>query len=50
MKQTAPNKRTREKEKAMTREDLIVLCEEAINNLEEVRAYLVNEGEGKGNE
>jgi hypothetical protein len=31
----------------MTREDLIVLCEEAINNLEEVRAYLVNEGERK---
>jgi hypothetical protein len=29
----------------MTREDLIVLCEEAINNLEEVRAYLINKGE-----
>jgi hypothetical protein len=28
----------------MTREDLIVLAEEAINNLEEIRAYLVNEG------
>jgi hypothetical protein len=27
----------------MTKEDLIVLCEEAINNLEEVRAYLINE-------
>ena len=26
----------------MTREDLIVLCEEAINNLEEIRAALVN--------
>jgi hypothetical protein len=26
----------------MTKEDLIVLCEEAINNLEEVRAYLIN--------
>jgi hypothetical protein len=31
----------------MTREDLIVLCEEAINNLEEVRACLINEKEGK---
>lgn len=29
----------------MTREDLIVMCEEAINNLEEVRAYLVNKGD-----
>ena len=27
----------------MTKEDLIVLCEEAINNLEEVRAMLINE-------
>jgi hypothetical protein len=27
----------------MTKEDLIVLCEEAINNLEEVRAALINE-------
>lgn len=26
----------------MTREDLIVLCEESINNLEEIRASLVN--------
>jgi hypothetical protein len=26
----------------MTNEDLIVLCEEAISNLEEVRAYLIN--------
>ena len=26
----------------MTKEDLIVLCEEAINNLEEIRASLVN--------
>jgi hypothetical protein len=29
----------------MTREDLIVMCEESINTLEEVRAYLVNQGE-----
>jgi hypothetical protein len=29
----------------MTKEDMIVLCEEAINNLEEVRAYLVNQGD-----
>ena len=29
----------------MSNEDLIVLCEEAINNLEEVRAYLVNLGD-----
>ena len=29
----------------MTREDMIVLAEEAINNLEELRAYLVNQGE-----
>lgn len=29
----------------MTNEDLIVLCEEAINNLEEVRAHLVNLGD-----
>jgi hypothetical protein len=35
----------RERARTMTREDLIVLCEEAINNLEEVRAYLVNEKE-----
>jgi hypothetical protein len=26
----------------MTREDLIVLCESAINDLEEIRAALVN--------
>ena len=26
----------------MTREDLIVMCEESINTLEEIRAYLVN--------
>jgi hypothetical protein len=29
----------------MTREDLIVMCEESINTLEEVRAYLVNQGD-----
>jgi hypothetical protein len=29
----------------MTREDLIVMCEESINTLEEVRAYLVNKGD-----
>jgi hypothetical protein len=29
----------------MTREDLIVMCEESINTLEEIRAYLVNQGE-----
>jgi hypothetical protein len=29
----------------MTREDLIVMCEEAINHLEEIRAYLVNQGD-----
>jgi hypothetical protein len=29
----------------MTREDMIVLAEEAINNLEELRAYLVNQGD-----
>ena len=29
----------------MTREDLIVMCEESINTLEELRAYLVNQGE-----
>ena len=29
----------------MTREDLIVLAEEAINTLEEIRAYLVNQGD-----
>mgnify|MGYP003344921107 CR=1 FL=1 len=27
----------------MTREDLIVLAEEAIDTLEEIRAYLVNQ-------
>ena len=27
----------------MTREDLIVLAEEAIDTLEEIRAYLINE-------
>ena len=29
----------------MTREDLIVMCEESIDTLEEVRAYLVNQGD-----
>jgi hypothetical protein len=29
----------------MTREDLIVMCEESINTLEELRAYLVNQGD-----
>lgn len=29
----------------MTREDMIVVCEQAIESLEEVRAYLVNQGE-----
>jgi hypothetical protein len=29
----------------MTREDLIVVCEQAIESLEEVRAYLVNQGD-----
>jgi hypothetical protein len=29
----------------MTREDIIVLAEEAINTLEEIRAYLVNQGD-----
>jgi hypothetical protein len=29
----------------MSREDMIVLAEEAINNLEELRAYLVNQGD-----
>jgi hypothetical protein len=29
----------------MTREDMIVVCEQAIEALEDVRAYLVNEGE-----
>lgn len=29
----------------MTNEDIIVLCEEMINNLEEIRAYLVNLGD-----
>lgn len=29
----------------MTREDMIVVCEQAIDSLEEVRAYLVNQGE-----
>jgi hypothetical protein len=29
----------------MTREDMIVVCEQAIDALEEVRAYLVNQGD-----
>jgi hypothetical protein len=29
----------------MTNEDIIVLCEEMINNLEDIRAYLVNLGD-----
>jgi hypothetical protein len=29
----------------MTREDMLVIVEESINNLEEVRAYLVNQGD-----
>ena len=29
----------------MTREDMIVVCEQAIEALEDVRAYLVNQGE-----
>jgi hypothetical protein len=29
----------------MTREDIIVVCEQAIDALEEVRAYLVNQGD-----
>jgi hypothetical protein len=29
----------------MTREDIIVICEQAIDALEEVRAYLVNQGD-----
>ena len=29
----------------MTREDIIVMCEQAIDTLEEVRAYLVNQGD-----
>jgi len=29
----------------MEREDLIVICEQAIDTLEEVRAYLVNQGD-----
>ena len=29
----------------MTREDIIVLCEQTIDTLEEVRAYLVNQGD-----
>jgi hypothetical protein len=29
----------------MTREDMIVVCEQAIEALEEVRAYLVNQGD-----
>jgi len=28
----------------MTREDLIVQCEQAINHLEEIRALLINQG------
>ena len=29
----------------MSKEDMIVVCEQAIEALEEVRAYLVNQGE-----
>jgi hypothetical protein len=29
----------------MTREDIIVVCEQAIDALEEVSAYLVNQGD-----
>ncbi|CAB4158027.1 hypothetical protein UFOVP694_95 [uncultured Caudovirales phage] len=29
----------------MTREDMIVVCEQAIEALEDVRAYLVNQGD-----
>jgi hypothetical protein len=29
----------------MEREDVIVICEQAIDALEEVRAYLVNKGD-----
>jgi hypothetical protein len=29
----------------MTKEDMIVVCEQAIESLEEVRAYLVNQGD-----
>lgn len=29
----------------MSNEDIIVLCEEMINNLEDIRAYLVNLGD-----
>jgi hypothetical protein len=29
----------------MEREDIIVICEQAIDALEEVRAYLVNQGD-----
>jgi len=29
----------------MTKEDIIVICEQAIDTLEEVRAYLVNQGD-----
>jgi hypothetical protein len=29
----------------MTREDMIVVCEEIINNAEEIRAYLINLGD-----
>jgi hypothetical protein len=29
----------------MTKEDVIVFCEEAIEKLEEIRAYLVNLGD-----
>jgi hypothetical protein len=29
----------------MTKEDIIVICEQAIDALEEVRAYLVNQGD-----
>ena len=33
------------RKKVMETEDLVVLCEEAISNLEDVRAYLVELGE-----
>lgn len=29
----------------MTREDMIVVCEQAIEALEDVRAYLINQGD-----
>jgi len=31
----------------MTKEDMIVLCEQAIDNLEEIRASLINKDEEK---